>query len=240
VRRADRLFQIVQHLRLRRTRTTARELARKLTVSERTIYRDMQDLCRSGVPIEGEAGVGYILRGFDIPPLMFTREEIEALVVGARMVETWTTDQLAVAARQALAKIQAALPERLKAEIDKSRIFAIDFRRGDMDEGESAPPPAPVPFDIIRRAIAETRLVAFQYRKEDGESSGRSVQPLGLYFWGKAWTLAAWCEWRGDFRQFRLDRMTGLAAGELFEAQPGRTLDDFLARVRADSPRRGG
>ncbi len=119
MRRADRLFQIVQHLRLRRTRTTARELARKLAVSERTIYRDIQDLGRSGVPIEGEAGVGYILRGFDVPPLMFTREEIEALVVGARMVEAWTTEQLSAAARHALQKIEAALPERLKAELDK-------------------------------------------------------------------------------------------------------------------------
>ena len=102
---------LVQHLRLRRSGATARELARKLAVSERTIYRDVRDLGRSGVPIDGEAGVGYILRGFDVPPLMFTREEIEALVVGARMVETWTTDQLSAAARQALAKIEAALPE---------------------------------------------------------------------------------------------------------------------------------
>ena len=109
MRRADRLFQIVQHLRLRKTRTTARELARRQNVSERTIYRDVQDLVRSGVPIEGEAGVGYVLRGFDVPPLMFTREEIEALVVGARMVETWTTEPLAVAARQALARARGTL-----------------------------------------------------------------------------------------------------------------------------------
>jgi predicted DNA-binding transcriptional regulator YafY len=227
VRRADRLFQIVQHLRLRRTRTTARELARKLQVSDRTIYRDIQDLGRSGVPIEGEAGVGYILRGFDVPPLMFTREEIEALVVGARMVETWTTDQLSAAARQALAKIEAALPERLKAELTKPQIYAIDLR---------ATQDARAWLDPIRQAIAESRRIEFDYMREDGAASHRSVEPLGLYFWGNVWTLAAWCELRGGFRNFRLDRMSAIATGPAFTAQPGRLLEDFLAHVRAQPP----
>jgi predicted DNA-binding transcriptional regulator YafY len=231
VRRADRLFQIVQHLRLWRNGATARELAHKLAVSERTIYRDMQDLGRSGVPIEGEAGVGYILRGFDVPPLMFTREEIEALVIGARMVETWTTDQLSAAARQALAKIEAVLPERLRAELSKPRIYAIDLR---------AEQHVRVQLHAIRQAIAESRRIEFGYRKERGQDSQergehtrRCVQPLGLYFWGNVWTMASWCELRDDFRNFRLDRMTGVAAGVPFEAKPGRTLDDFLERVRS-------
>lgn len=223
MRRADRLFQIVQHLRLRRTRTTARELARKLAVSERTIYRDVQDLGRSGVPIEGEAGVGYILRGFDVPPLMFTRGEIEALVVGARMVEAWTTEQLAAAASQALQKIEAALPERLKAELNKPQIYTVDLRTR---------PEVRVTLDAIRQAIAETRRLEFDYQKEDGEATHRGAQPLGLYFWGSAWTLVAWCELRRDFRSFRLDRMTAIISGTTFEPQPGRTLDDFLAKVR--------
>jgi predicted DNA-binding transcriptional regulator YafY len=223
VRRADRLFQIVQHLRLRRTGTTARELARKLEVSERTIYRDVQDLSRSGVPIEGEAGVGYILRGFDVPPLMFTREEIEALVVGARMVEAWTTDQLAAAARQALQKIEAALPERLRAELDKPQIYAVDLRtRPDVRES----------LDAIRSAISASRRIEFDYQKEDGAASRRSVQPLGLYFWGNVWTLGSWCELRNDFRNFRLDRMSGVGAGAAFEVVEGRTLIDFLKRMR--------
>src|SRR6202044_3375995 len=110
----------------------------------------MQDLGRSGVPVEGEAGVGYILRGFDVPPLMFTREEIEALVIGARMVEAWTTEPLAAAARQALEKIGAALPERLKAEIDKPRVYAIDLRTKNH---------ARVSLDAIRHAIAGTRRI---------------------------------------------------------------------------------
>jgi predicted DNA-binding transcriptional regulator YafY len=213
---------------LRRAGATARELARKLAVSERTIYRDVRDLGRSGVPIEGEAGVGYILRGFDVPTLMFTREEIEALVVGARMVETWTTDELSVAARQALEKIEAALPERLKTEIGKSRIYAVDLRA----ERHSR-----APLDVIRLAITETRRVEFDYRKEDGADSRRAVQPLGLYFWGNVWTLAAWCELRKDFRNFRLDRMKGVVSGAAFEMMPGRTLEDFLRRVRSETPR---
>jgi predicted DNA-binding transcriptional regulator YafY len=225
VRRADRLFQIVQHLRMRRGRTTARELARKLEVSERTIYRDVQDLGRSGVPIEGEAGVGYILRGFDIPPLMFTREEIEALVVGARMVEAWTTEQLAGAARQAIAKIEFALPERLRAEMNAPRIYAVDLR---------TTKEVRVLLDSVRRAIGESRRIALGYRTEDGQASRRSVWPLGLYFWGSAWTLAAWCELRKGFRRFRLDRITGIEEGERFESQQGRTLDDFIAHVMAE------
>ncbi|HEY3741518.1 MAG TPA: YafY family protein [Bryobacteraceae bacterium] len=225
MRRADRLFQIVQHLRLRRTRTTARELARKLQVSERTIYRDVRDLGRSGVPIEGEAGVGYVLRGFDVPPLMFTREEIEALVVGARMVEAWTTEQLSAAARQALEKIEAALPERLRVELTKPQIYAMDLRARGVDVRAS--------LDTIRVAINESRLIEFDYEKEGGESSRRAVQPLGLYFWGNVWTLAAWCELRGDFRNFRLDRMSAIGAGDAFIAVPGRTLEDFLILMRA-------
>ena len=223
MRRADRLFQIVQHLRLRRTRTTARELARKLEVSERTIYRDVQDLGRSGVPIEGEAGVGYVLRGFDVPPLMFTREEIEALVVGARMVEAWTTPQLSAAARLALQKIEAALPERLKADLEKPQIYAVDLRTREEVR---------VLLDVIRQAIRESRRVEFDYKKEDGAASRRTVVPLGLYFWGNVWTLASWCELREDFRNFRLDRMAGVDPGTLFEPVAERTLSVFLARMR--------
>ena len=132
--------------------------------------------------------------------------------------------QLSAAARQALEKIEAALPEKLKAELGKSRIYAVDLR---------SEPRGRVPIDVIRQAIAETRRIEFDYAKDKGEASKRTVQPLGLYFWGNVWTLAAWCELRHDFRSFRVDRMAGVAAGSPFESQPGRTLEDFLARVRA-------
>jgi predicted DNA-binding transcriptional regulator YafY len=124
VRRADRLFRLVQLLRRRRVNTATR-LADELEVSERTIYRDVQDLIVSGVPIQGEAGVGYALpHGFDLPPMMFTAEEIEALVLGARIVASWTDQSLAKAAGGVLGKIEAVLPERLKPALDRTSLFA--------------------------------------------------------------------------------------------------------------------
>lgn len=223
MRRADRLFQIVQQLRGRRL-TTARHLADKLGVSERTIYRDIRDLTLSGVPIEGEAGVGYVLRrGFDIPPLMFDRDEIEALVVGARMVQAWGGVKLAEAAREALVKIETALPADLKREINRSRLFALDVRSG---------PALQAALDQVRQGINERHKIVCSYRREDGQASRRVLQPLGLYFWGSVWTLAAWCELRQDFRSFRVDRMSEIRVlDEVFEEEPGRTLEDFLRKV---------
>ena len=137
MRRAERLSQIVQLLRSRNV-TTAARLAEDLEVSERTIYRDILDLVSSGVPIDGEAGVGYIMRGgFDLPPLMFTREEIEALVLGARVVESWTDPAMARAARDVLSKIEAVLPERLKAGLAEIALFAP--RIGARREGQANP-----------------------------------------------------------------------------------------------------
>src|ERR1700736_2952047 len=127
MRRADRLFRIVQLLR-RRKLTTAKQLADELEVSERTVYRDVADLVGSGVPIRGEAGVGYALeRGFDLPPLMFTEDELEALVLGARVVESWADASLAQAARQVLEKVEAVLPERLQDRVSRAALFAPGF-----------------------------------------------------------------------------------------------------------------
>jgi predicted DNA-binding transcriptional regulator YafY len=123
MRRADRLFQIVQILRRRRL-TTARQLADRLCISERTVYRDIRDLIASGVPVEGEAGVGYRLRGFDLPPLMFTREEVEALVLGARIVQSWTDPELAGAAAEAIAKIEAVLPQDRSHLVQGTQLYA--------------------------------------------------------------------------------------------------------------------
>lgn len=226
MRRADRLFQIVQYLRGRRL-VTARQLADKLEVSERTVYRDVRDLTLSGVPIEGEAGVGYLLRrGADIPPLMFTRDEIEALVVGARMVRAWGGKSLSDSARLALAKIEAALPDDLRNEIQRSRLFALNFqhRQG-----------ADKPFDIVHRAINGEQILHFDYMREDGAASSRDVRPLGLFFWAPAWTLAAWCELRNDFRHFRIDRMRNATASDRsFDDEPGKTLQDFLAQIERE------
>jgi len=227
VRRADRLFTIVQLLRGGR-RVTARHLAERLEVSERTIYRDVDELTLCGVPIEGAAGRGYRLpKSFEIPPLMFERHEVEALVVGVRLVEAWCGPGLAASARSALARIRGAVPSELIAGVDDARVFAPRFARGT----------APQHFEIAHRGIAEHRRLAIGYAGEDGALTERTIRPLGLYFWGKIWTLAAWCELRTDFRNFRLDRIREPLLAEPFADEPGKTLDAFLERMRADAAR---
>jgi predicted DNA-binding transcriptional regulator YafY len=220
MRRADRLFQIVLFLRRRRI-ATARDLATALEVSERTIYRDIQELAACGLPIEGEAGVGYrVRRGFDLPPLMFDREELQALRLGARMVRSWADPELSQAAANALRKIEAVLPEDLA------------------DPGETlfAPSLHPYPtagIGLLRRAATERLKARFAYTKEDGASSERTVWPLGLFYWGAVWTLVAWCELRHDFRSFRLDRIAEPEVlEEGFAVEEGQRLEDFLVRVR--------
>ena len=222
MRRADRLFQIVQHLRGRRL-TTAAQLAGWLEVSGRTIYRDIRDLSLSGVPVEGEAGMGYRLSaGFDLPPIMFTMDEVEALVAGARMVEAWGGPALASHVRSALAKITLALPKSRREEVDRTRLFAPAFH---------VPQDAAACLETVRRAIAGRRKLRIEYVDAERHVSRRTLCPLGLYFWGAAWSLAAWCESRNDFRNFRLDRIRRLDLDGVFEDTPGRTLDDYMKQV---------
>ena len=227
MRRADRLFQIVQLLRNDRY-VTARALAESLEVSERTIYRDIQDLSASGVPITGEAGAGYrLLEGFHLPPVMFTEEEVAALVVGMRMVQAWTDKGLAKAAFHALQKIEAVVPEHLQSEIEREEILVPDFS----SNGEVAEHLA-----VYRQAIKVKKKVSFDYIREDGEQSFRTIHPLGLFYWGKVWTLVAWCELRNEFRHFRLDRMENVQElNEYYHLVSGRTLQDYLTTVCTDS-----
>ena len=224
MRRADRLFQIVQHLRGRRL-TTAAQLAGWLEVSARTIYRDVRDLALSGVPVEGEAGVGYRLGpGFELPPIMFTVDEVEALVAGARMIEAWGGPALGRHARSAIAKIAVVLPKARRDEIERTRLFAPGFH---------VPQGAAAGLETIREALLERRKLRLEYMDSAKRGSSRTVHPLALYFWGSAWSLAAWCESRNDFRNFRLDRIERLEmSAERFEETPGRTLADFLSKLR--------
>jgi predicted DNA-binding transcriptional regulator YafY len=226
MRRADRLFQIVQKLR-RRGVTTARSLAEALEVSERTIYRDVQDLVASGVPIQGEAGVGYALpRGFDLPPLMFTEEELEALVLGARMVEGRADSDLAMAARSLLDKVEAVLPQRLKGKTTEASLYAPSFHLPERDDD---------PLRLLRQAIRARQRVRFGYTDKKASASLRTVRPLGLFYWGPSWSLAAWCELRQDFRSFRVDRLQGLVALEgAFSPEPGQSLADMMARIERE------
>ncbi len=225
MRRADRLFQLVQLLRRRRV-TTAAWLAEQLGVSDRTIYRDVQDLICAGVPIEGEAGVGYALpTNFDLPPLMFDREEIAALALGARIVHSWGDDRLAKAASGALAKVQAVVPPALKRRIDAEPLYAPGEHVSAQMRHLLAP---------MRTALERSNVIWLAYVRADGESSERRVLPLGLFFWGNCWSLTAWCELRVGFRNFRVDRIDKLEVlDERFEPQPGRTLDDFFAAAEA-------
>lgn len=223
MRRADRLFRITQTLRSDRW-LTARALAESLEVSERTIYRDIQDLSLSGIPIIAEAGLGYrLMEGFRLPPLMFDEEELEALLLGVRMVGVWSEPMLAKAAERAVARIEAVLPERLLPELARSAILVPPYGP------EAAVSDA---LHLLRQAVRNQRKVMFHYQRADGERSVRTVRPLGLAYWGRTWTLVAWCELRDAFRHFRLDRMEDLLErGERFEHEAGCTLDDFLAAL---------
>jgi predicted DNA-binding transcriptional regulator YafY len=223
MRRADRLFEIIQHLR-RRSTMRARDLAEVLEVSERTIYRDISDLMASGVPIEGEAGVGYVLKaGFDLPPLMFKEQEIEALVLGARIVESWADTELAEAATDAIAKIEAVIPERLRGYMANTALLAPSMHYME-----------PIRFDLgaLRRAVRGQIKVHFGYSDVLAQPSERTVRPLSLAYFGPVWVLAAWCELREDFRTFRLDRIEDFSVTEArFRQEPGKSLHDFLKRT---------
>ena len=225
MRRADRLFQIVQYLRGGRL-LTASTLGKRLEVSERTIYRDIADLQASGVPIDGEAGVGYLMRdGYDLPPLMFNREEIVALVVGARIVRAWGGAKMALAATEALAKIEAMLPADARKAAGEVRIHAFDMSMSEKTRAD---------LDRVEAAINARAVLSLRYAAEDGRESVREIEPLGLYFWGKVWTLIAWCRLRTGFRVFRIDRMIELKeSGEIFPLTKGRTLQDYLAQLAA-------
>jgi len=225
MRRADRLFRIVQFLRLGRM-LTAQRLAVKLQVSVRTIYRDVQDLQLSGIPIEGEAGVGYTLRrDMDLPPLMFTRGELTAMVLGARLVKAWGGAENVIAAEQALQRIEAVIPAELRDELDAILLYAPGFMM---------PQPLRVRLDVLHAACLRKRALTFSYAREDGEKSERTVRPLALSFWSGVWTLETWCELRKDFRSFRIDRMdTVIVAEKAFEPRKGQQLEDLMKRVRS-------
>lgn len=221
MRRADRLFQIVQYLRGGRLLTAA-QLAERLEVTPRTIYRDVADLMGSGVPIEGEAGVGYLMReGYDLPPLMFTAPEIVSLVAGARLIRAWGGLEMAAAAEEALVKISAVLPEETRRRADAVQINAVDM-------GELSETVRRRLDDIEAAANTRTRLI-LTYRDEGGSPSERVIRPLGLWFWGKVWTIVSWCELRNDFRMFRVDRIEAMELGQPFREEKGKTLRDFYA-----------
>jgi predicted DNA-binding transcriptional regulator YafY len=201
--KAERLLQLVTYMRSRRTAVTAKTLADRLNVSERTIYRDIQSLVLTGIPVEGEAGIGYLLKSeTSIAPLMFSEAEIEAIVLGMRLVKSWGDDETIHHADTALTKIRSVLSEPMMHRLNhRSTPFLVpeSNRLGRVKFSET-----------IRQAIQNKKTILIDYTDVKQEVSTRELEPLGLVFWGRSWTLAAWCLLRKDYRSFRLDRIIDL------------------------------
>jgi predicted DNA-binding transcriptional regulator YafY len=225
MRRADRLFQIIQILRRSRRAVTAEVLAAELEVSVRTVYRDVAELIGQRVPIEGAAGVGYLLReGYDLPPLMFSEDELEALVIGTRIVQSWADPELGRAAADVLAKIAAVVPERRRLMIESIGLAAPPSDRR---------PEIAVDMAGLRRCVREERKVLIDYLDLAGTRSVRVVRPMALVFFPPVWVLLGWCELRRDFRSFRVDRIAAIGfLAERYPQEPGRRLADYLATLR--------
>jgi predicted DNA-binding transcriptional regulator YafY len=206
VSRAERLLQLIQVLRRHRRPVSGRVLAGELGVSLRTLYRDIAALQAQGAAIDGEPGLGYLLRpGFMLPPLMFSEEEIEALVLGSRWVAERGDARLGAAARNALAKIAAVLPDGLRDDVDGSALLV----------GPGAPIAAgDAELVTIRQAIRSERKLDIRYRDRDGTETGRMIWPFALGFFDRARVVVAWCELRGSIRHFRTDRIGSLILTE--------------------------
>jgi predicted DNA-binding transcriptional regulator YafY len=214
--RAERLLELMQSLRLRRRPVAGAALADELGVSLRTLYRDIEALKAQGARIEGEAGLGYVLRpGFTLPPLMFSLEEVEALALGARWVEGRADKGLKKAARGALAKIAAVLPPERAEALDWPTLMAGASKPGD-EEAVSLP--------LVRKALGLERKLELAYVDKEGRRSTRIVWPVAVGFFDHARMLAAWCETREAFRHFRLDRMAAVTVMDERPPKARRTL----------------
>jgi predicted DNA-binding transcriptional regulator YafY len=232
MRRAERLFQIVQLIRGRRL-STAGFLAARLEVSERTVYRDVAELMAQGVPIDGAAGVGYRMRaGFDLAPLMFTEDEAKALVAAVRLAQPRLDMALARHVDDALSKILAVLPAAARAAAESLAVYAPTIGPDDLTRRR---------LETLRRAAEDRQTLRLVYRDLQERRSERTVRPLGCFYWGSVWTLAAWCEVRESFRSFRVDRIDDLQLSEeRFRDEAGKTLPDLFRQVDAQGVRRSG
>ncbi len=228
MRRTDRLFDLIQILRDGRLHR-ASDLAEHMEVSVRTIYRDMDTLVASGIPVEGERGIGYILRApVFMPPMALTQVELEALHLGAALVRQTADAELQDAATRVLTKVDQAMPDPMFGGLDGfgKEIFAA--------------PEVEASFELmplIRRAIRERLVLAIEYLALSGNRTRRRIRPLQMEYWGRAWTMTGWCETRADFRVFRIDRIaTCLDAGETFVEEDGKDLATYLKRFYAEHP----
>jgi predicted DNA-binding transcriptional regulator YafY len=204
--RASRLLDLLQLLRRHRAPVTGPVLARKLGISIRTLYRDIATLQAQGADIQGEPGLGYVLRpGFTLPPLMFSADEIEALVLGSRWVGVRGDARLAAAADNAVAKIRAVLPDPLRESVDQATLTVPHV---------TSAVPATVDVSAIRAAIREEHKLSISYRDDQGIDTRRTIWPISIGFFERVLVVAAWCELRQDYRAFRADRIVELATTE--------------------------
>jgi predicted DNA-binding transcriptional regulator YafY len=229
MRRADRLFDIIRLLRAARRPMTAAALADELEVTPRTVYRDIATLQARRVPIEGAAGVGYVLRpGFDLPPLMFTAEELEAVALGVRLVRRTRDANLQAAADSVLTKVLGALPEALRGRIEEPHFYV---------SAGNTPSPEGIDQAAARRAVRETRKMRIAYSDQNGTRSTRVIWPLAMAYYVDATLIGAWCELRTDFRNFRVDRIVeAQVLDERFPADNGRLLGQWLALQKERPP----
>jgi predicted DNA-binding transcriptional regulator YafY len=222
MRRSDRLFDIIQRLRTARGPLTAAALAEELEVTVRTVYRDVATLQARRVPIEGAAGIGYVLRrGFDLPPLMFTADELQAITVGARLVSRTGDLGLQEAAESVLSKVMVVLPETLRNQLTAAPIFVSPA---------GAPVPERADLSAIRQAIRDERKLAITYTDEKGACTQRTIWPIAVAYYVQATLVGAWCELRQGYRHFRADRITALTVLDTrYPSDNGRLMAEWLA-----------
>jgi predicted DNA-binding transcriptional regulator YafY len=219
MRKASRLFEIIQILKVARRPVTAAAIAARLEVTPRSVYRDIAALQAMRVPIDGERGIGYILRpGFDLPPLMFTIEETEAVVVGMALIERTGDKELTEAAKKVSAKIAAAVPPPLRHTLSARSLHAW---------GPIAPKPQNVDFTLIRKAIRDEEKLDITYRDEHGNVTRRIIRPLALIYYLDAALIVGWCELREAIRNFRLDRTEACNPTGLHFRNEGDALRDL-------------
>ena len=221
MRKAERLNEIVHHLRRMHQAVTADTLAALFEVSPRTIYRDIQDLMDSGIPITGEAGVGYVIdKQYHLPPIMFDADEIEAIALGIGMVSNWTDAAFARKAKSAYEKIQATLTAPMIHELTQSCTFSAPSRYKI---------PWKVNFTEVRECIRRKQFVTFSYLDLSDQVTERTIRPLALISFSPIWLLAGWCEMRQNFRNFRLDRISDFSVSpQRFRDEKGKALSDYL------------
>lgn len=228
MRRADRLFDIIQILRTAARPITAAALADKLEVTARTIYRDIAALQGSRVPIEGAPGLSYVLRrGFDLPPLMFTTEEIDAIAIGVRLLRRLRDPKLQDAAESVLGKLSAVVPQPLQSQLVAAPLYVSDG---------SAPAVTGIDLSQLRTAIRETRKLAIAYADEEGARTERTIWPIAMAYYVDVTLVGAWCELRNDFRHFRVDRiLSSQMLDQRFSADSHRLTAEWLG-LRKDRP----